>query len=406
MTKRAAHVHRLDSAEEIRTSGMAGITATALLLALDLGWNATEMRNGMVQIRRGAVTVNLPSNQRSIKEGVSHAWIKKILRYGDPMKRLYLTSIVDDFSDPDPAVRARAIRQMEGLHVFSGDGTPETIARYFSEKSAAVADEPELVVVPDEPVVVEPPPEQPPAKGDPVVTKIKPWIARHSLRKEGGEVYESRAVLERKWSDGTLDYICPYEGCGFTNVAPRPVSAHYGGKHSKERPASQVVSERFLDPGMAWTPSERQAGRIHRLSREIDQAYTGLGEDKATPDNIAEWIVKHRDAERDLTDDTTPLTGDQIVERIRRLVDGGAYADLMARIEQMEIGATAKIEEARHQLSSKEVGYTNTIRAMEAQLTEKDQAVEAAQHETEVAQQRESEARERWQALREMINES
>jgi hypothetical protein len=388
---------------------MAAVAVQTLLLGLDLGWTATEMRNGQVRLTREhdgrAVAINLPTNQRSIKQGVGESWLRKVVRYGDPLRVAVLSSMIDGWNSPDPAERDQSRVIMRGLRsseVLTDPGALDRIMKIETPVVVVPDPEPEPEAEPEPDSVTEQDePEQP--TDEPHIVKVKPWVARHSMRKEGGEVYESKAVLERKWSDGSIDYGCPR--CDFTNVEPRRVAAHYGGKHGAEHPAAQASAEMYVDPEVRWTPTERQKGRIHRLAGEMRKALEAIGPEM-TVDECAEWIVKHRDEAREhLMDETTPLTDEQVLDRIRRLIDRGAYADLMARIEAVEAEAQAAKAQQDIERRHERLGAENAIHTLEQRLTEQEQAVKDANVKVEEAEARAQEMTDRWKALRDLVAE-
>lgn len=416
---------RRDSARvisEIGHSGMAEVSLRVLMMALDLGWDATELR-GQVQLSRehegSHVVVMIPTNQRSIKEQVGKSWMRKVLRYADPIKMAFMQGAVDDWSSTDPVRHARGEKALDSMRSTQVWKDPTLLRDWITPHAVTPAPEPEPTPE-SEPEVEEQPT---PVVGEvvdngPTVSKIRPWIARRSMHKEGGEIYESKAVLERKWTDGSLDYQCAFPGCDsgpdggpYTAPEARTIASHYGGKHGKEAPTLKAAqAESWTDPGISWTPTQRQQGRIARLTAEILAAVEAVpdelhGSNEEIASTLAQFIVKRRDAAREsLTDESTPLTSEQVIERVRRLVDGGAYADLLARMEQVEVQAAAKIEEVRTQLGSKERGMTNAIRAMEARLDDKDKQIAEAEAKVAEAQRAEREANERWVALRELVN--
>ena len=394
-------VHRPDP-DDISTSGMATVTVQCLLLGIDLGWTATEMRNGVIRLTRDhegrAVAINLPTNQRSIKESVGQSWIRKVIRYADPLKRAMLQAAVEDYDSPIAGDKERARIIMSGLRSHEVLLDHSALGRIIQTEETPPL---EVVAEPEPEPEVQQEQEQPATEAE--IVKVKPWIARHSMRREGGEVYESKAVLERKWSDGSTDYACPR--CEFTNVEPRKVAAHYGGKHGQEHPTGkEAQAQGYIDPAVRWTPTERQRGRIHRLASEMKQALEALGPEM-TVDQCAEWIVKHRDDQREhMVDESTPLTPEQAIERIRRLVDGGAYADLMARIEAVETEAAAVKAQADVDRQHERLGAQNAIRALEQRLTEQQEACQDANERVAAAEQDAREAHERWTALRDIVN--
>lgn len=71
--------------------------------------------------------------------------------------------------------------------------------------------------------VIVPPPRA--KKGDTATVALaKPWKT-------------SSRVTERLWSDGRIDYVCTYPGCGYTAFKARAVSGHYGTIHTQVRAA-------------------------------------------------------------------------------------------------------------------------------------------------------------------------
>lgn len=431
---------RVTRDESINTSGMASEAIEILMLALDLGWEAQVQKNGSMMLfiehEGGTITQNLPTNSRNLQANKAKAWTRKILRYADPVKLALVTEAYTNWDSPDAATKASAEHILQGLRSnqirrdpkqlakiigMEGGGTVEDWVEAEAERVEAavnqVADEVSDMIdkalaepeppTPTDPVLAEPTP----GDGEPTVVKVKPWIAKHQMRQEGGEVYPSRAVLERRWSDGSMDYLCAFEGCGYTSPdKPQSVAAHYGGKHGKERPATQNLAEAWIDPETRWTPTERQQGRIHRLEKEIIKAAQEIGWGDVTPRLLAEHIVKQRDAEREgLLDESTPLTDGQRIERALRILDGGKYADLIARVEQVEAECQARVAEAREQLGSKERGATNAIRTLEARLAEAQQAMTVTQQQSadELAEARRlaQEATDKWQTLVELVNQ-
>lgn len=421
---------RVDKTEPINTQGMADVAIQALMLGLDLGWEATVMHNGSLRLSIDhdgrAVAVNLPSNQTSIKEGVARSWLRKVIRYGDPMKMELLTTAYQNLNSPDSAERASAEAYVRGLHSSGIQKNPGLLARMIKvEGGGTVADYAETVLereidevtaevtremdalVGAGPPVPDP---DPAAERVPHVVKVKPWMAKHSISGSQARTYESKAVLERKWSDGSADYQCSL--CDYTNAEARSVSAHYGKSHP-EQPATPAYEEVMVNPGAHWTPTERQQGRIRRLANEMQAASEALG-GEMTAYECAQWIVQHRDEARDkhLEDEGTPLTNDQVVARIRSLVDGGVYADLLARLDEVQMQCAAQVAQARAdteaqmaEMARHDTGAKNAVSVIEKRLAEAEEQARVAEAAEAAALAQAREATDKWKALRELINE-
>lgn len=92
----------------------------------------------------------------------------------------------------------------------------------------------------DEPEVVEPPVEA--AHDDPVpetgaeltVVSERHPITPSALRIHGRNAKPSHAVIERTWSDGSIDYACAAAECDVTAEKLRSISNHYGAKHKDQ----------------------------------------------------------------------------------------------------------------------------------------------------------------------------
>jgi guanyl-specific ribonuclease Sa len=169
----------------------------------------------------------------------------------------------------------------------------------------------------------------------------KPWLARKNPSKEGGVFYESAAVIERTWSDGTVDYRCPFGD--FEGDNPRSVSAHYrkhtmaGDGTPREEAASKVI------PGIDYTEPVN-----HREYQPTDRLVDALAEWMGSPDNFTDarqlaiafltWAHDRPDIEH-VERDHAPLTDTDIIGRIRLLVGQPLVSEveaLRARIAELE----------------------------------------------------------------------
>lgn len=65
-----------------------------------------------------------------------------------------------------------------------------------------------------------------------VRAEIDRWRRKQNVIPAIGAWKTSKRVLECTWPDGTVDYLCVYEDCGYTNDNPRAVSQHYGATHT------------------------------------------------------------------------------------------------------------------------------------------------------------------------------
>ena len=371
-----------------------------VVCAIETGWATYREAGGSIRLTSpvGAQELRIPSKQRSFRESVIRTWTRKVFRYGDPIKVALLRDLLDDLygaatDEKRTEILSKFPARGPGIELLLGqrDVLP-TLVRHIGSPEPEPEPEPVVMSEPeaeDRSIIDQ--------AEEPTLLTTTPWIAKRAMTAEGGRVYESHAVLERKWSDGAADYLCAFPDCGYAHPEPRSVARHYGGAHGKERPASAAQQDEYLDPGKRWVPTERQAGRIARLAKELKQAKEVLA-DSPTEFDIAAWIIQQRDLASSPPEERV-LTSEQVIERIRRLVDGGAYADLMARIAVLEeevANATRTAEETNIEARVAVIEEEITTRAQE--LVE---VARAHQHEAEARAER---AEGDLEALRDLLN--
>jgi hypothetical protein len=198
----------------------------------------------------------------------------------------------------------------------------------------------------------------------PTITSTKPWLAHKAASATGGKFYESQAVTERTWSDGTVDYACSLDGCDYTSDKPHSVRAHYGRSVSHpnlgtRKDAKEVKGKDYFE-AMTHRPTK---GRIEAILAVLAK-HPEAGHDLPLPDLIE--LILSADMERDPLYERgenliTGLIGGQasdadIVEHFRRVLGIGnkeaeltealaaANADLdkaLAEVERLKNERTA-----------------------------------------------------------------
>jgi hypothetical protein len=155
------------------------------------------------------------------------------------------------------------------------------------------------------------------------------WEGPRDSNHGSGKIYASHAVIERRWSDGSVDYRCSWSGCDYTSDKYVSVASHYRahviGKGRTPQPEPYRVD---LD----LAEQSRREARIRRLAADMAEA------DKALDENwewheLAEFVVAKWERERTEAppaDETRELTPEEVIERIARLVDRGRVSDLLA----------------------------------------------------------------------------
>lgn len=166
------------------------------------------------------------------------------------------------------------------------------------------------------------------------VTEVSraPWLARQGSHRKSGttSLYESGAVVEVTWSNGTLTYACSLSTCDYASENPRSVSSHFrghvrAGEHepvgqlSRPSVAKDVPVSDFRDDyhRKQYTPSER-------LLRALEHYLASVGSTDITALAYAalQWYHERPDLEDVEARSHEPLDDGQILAKIRLLVGG------------------------------------------------------------------------------------
>ena len=180
------------------------------------------------------------------------------------------------------------------------------------------------------------------------ITSLRPWLARKAPNAQGGMFYESRAVKQREWSDGSTDYVCPLEDCGFDADNPASVYRHYGNhvRKGEAPPASPAANETAV-PGTDYTEpvTERGYTPTDRLLSTLTEQIKAWGD--LSPAELAAafltWAHERPDLDREERE-PRELTAEEIVVRIRSLVWQPIAVDLAnAKDEAEQLKAAGQV---------------------------------------------------------------
>jgi hypothetical protein len=187
---------------------------------------------------------------------------------------------------------------------------------------------------------VEPPPAKP--KKESVVRPEKqllssqPWLAKRRLNpsesKIGGLRYPSHAVIERRWSDGTVDYKCSW--CLYTNDNPRSVATHYG--QTKSHPAAGQSAKLIRDPEYTEVSAKRHSHWASKIKLALDELNIDLA--NTSYEELAHKLAEklfHKHIDDAELSDATPPTAEDLLEKIRHIVDRGQYIEMQRNNEAL-----------------------------------------------------------------------
>lgn len=175
------------------------------------------------------------------------------------------------------------------------------------------------------------------------IIREEPWAAH---RRPSGETYPSDAVMERTWSNDTVDYRCRWDedlsdrskGCDFTDDSPQTVARH-NAAHKRGQGRTPQAEIDGVDPAHVANP--RRTTRIRNLTREIDGAFqAAMSQGMALdPEWLAQWIIDHRidSLPSDTVVSNEPLSAEEILDRIAALVDRGRGKILREQVDTLQV---------------------------------------------------------------------
>lgn len=250
--------------------------------------------------------------------------------------------------------------------VAAADGAMDSVR---TEPAFISADE-DLVLPDDEPVRHEPPTEADRAAR--TIVRTGPMISRKGSRRG----YTSEVATEREWSDGTIEYVCsvvdctsgpdggPYVTENRLGVGPhRKVHLHSGEVERFDQSKALSLDVPEVEPAYTKTYTPRD-DRLRSLALALLGKLIALGPDltdNEKADALAavalEW--SHERTGLGLGTSGEPLTDEQVLARIRSLVDNGLYqrqADEAAalRAEKVALEERATAAEAAAEAAREE----------------------------------------------------
>lgn len=276
-------------------------------MAKDLGWEIHQDRTG--------ITMMSPVTPKRVR-------VDRVRQYNENKFKSLFFQVIRN-SDPE---RVGTVRQ---AILMSGEESLPTSVRADFLLDGAPAQAAALVGVPIE------------ASPTPVRKRRwrRPWRAR-----TGKSLYPSKAVEEIVEEEEVVGYGC--SACDFEAPTPQQVAAHYRARrdalHSHGHPQTPIVGKAPEREG--YVPSARLVRLLaHALQEAMDST------DTCTADDLARVALVWQHERPDLPDPEPrePLTAEQIVERIRRLVSDDAMTTLQERNEDLERRLDTAMSEAQ-----------------------------------------------------------
>jgi hypothetical protein len=333
MTTKIVDTSEIETLSKILGTGAIDLAS----IALTVGWEVkySNHGNGLLLIAPGGLkTINLSSKHKG--SGDYRGMTRTIIRYGDQdvVKRLRMAASDSTMSN----ARFSEVLSIAGLTASVLEVTP--IKSVPAPKGAFGQEQ--VLVTPETTVKTAPVQISAPKPVPRHIVSQRPALMHYSLTQTGGKSYPSKTSVERKWSDGTIDYQCAVSTCDGTSTNRRSFAGPHWAMHVRKGEA-EPVPESAAKETIIDDPSYTEHGFTKisngRKSNAASQRIADLLGSielwrEMTSEELAERLAAAlfpKDVPIDV--EYMPLTADQIVARIRRMVDGGTYAEQEAVIE-------------------------------------------------------------------------
>lgn len=316
-----------DRAQVVKTFGKEA--ADFMEVAASLGWKCLFNNTGtsltLVPAQNDAPSNRIHLSSRNKGGGLMKKYAKKLAKYAD-LDSLAVIEIAHDAGLPFDVVQALGrmalVEDEDAITVLPEEKPKERFVKPAAVTPAAVAEK---------------------VKKERHVISERPALMHYSLtQSKGGQSYPSKTTVERRWSDGAVDYICAIATC---DAGPREDRRSFGGPHwamhvrngeaeavdSDEARRSLVDDPTYTEP--AWS---RKSTLKQRRTAELQEMLSGVDLKKISPEDLAALIVDFLGDSGGGSNNGKPLTDEQVLDRIRSLVDRGTYAEQEAALLEAE----------------------------------------------------------------------
>jgi hypothetical protein len=203
--------------------------------------------------------------------------------------------------------------------------------------AAKPAPTPRAFVSADEDLVL---PDDEPEVSDRKLVRVEPMIAR----RRQGKGYPSGTTNQRQWSDGSVDYACRFEGCDYESPNRKSVGAHWrlhvhGGDVEKQvQPHPTVAIEEYeVAHREGYTPRRERVSALAEVLAALD---IGAMSHEDLAEFVLNWQHEQSTSGTRLAAEREDLTSDDILNRIRALLDNGTYLRQRDEIAALQAGKT------------------------------------------------------------------
>lgn len=166
---------------------------------------------------------------------------------------------------------------------------------------------------------------------------------RPGTDKRPGKSYPSLTTIERRWSDGSIDYACAVPTCGETSENRLAFRGPHWAMHVRKGEAEPVDDDKSRrgavdDPSYTESAYSRKQSLKEKRRRELSELLKGINLAEISEEDLADQIMEYLESQMGGGGGgpLEPLTPEQIIDRIRTLVDTGTYSEQEQAIRERD----------------------------------------------------------------------
>jgi hypothetical protein len=340
--------------------------------AVGLGWSLSMAnQGGTLKAHDGHATIHVSRAPRG-NSGPLRQLMLKVVRHADPVK-LAIADGINSGSVETTSGNLEALakyREREAELNETLEALPEgELERLAAQKTPPTPAEVHALVLKYHPKNQGAEPEEAPVAKATIVSQ-GPYMS-HATKGSAtspGKVYESKSVIERKWSDGSVDYLCAF--CeDKSSITVAGVNSHYkihtnagevkkAGNFYRSGQSTLIADSAYTENHTTQsrvfngrTPVEvvevelpDYNPRLYRVAALAKELLAELALDDTNHEELAQRLAGRAlgwvHAQQGLNGvPHEPKTAEEVLEAVRSLVDRGEYSKLKDAKEQAEAAA-------------------------------------------------------------------
>lgn len=252
---------------------------------------------------------------------------RDVIRYGEPDKLLIADSILG-MKDVELAQLATSLLPAVGQEGTVVDHRPELEAEKAEAERKKAEQRPTPAAMPKKAER---------SQCERTIVKQGPMLAKAS----DGKGYDSNAITQREWSDGSIDYKC--NDCDYTSPNRLSVRGHISSHRKGPRP----MPDRFpaeVPNAASYKPNKN---RVAALAAVIDEL---MREGEMDPQTLAlhalTWVHEQSRKGTTLAEEREPMGPEDVLNRIRALLDDGTQMEALREQDEKIAALSVRAEQA------------------------------------------------------------